>query len=60
MNSAASLDLTPFCLLLLSQLPLAAAMERQPPREQAFIPERVERDVRWINRNALFGLVLGM
>jgi hypothetical protein len=35
-------------------------MERQLPREQAFIPERGERDVRWINRNALFGLVLAM
>ena len=35
-------------------------MDRQPHREQAVIAERVERDVRRINLNAVFGLVLVM
>jgi hypothetical protein len=47
-------------LLQLTQLPMAAAMERQPRGLQAFIPERVEGDVRWINRNGFFSLILAM
>lgn len=38
---------------------IQGTMERQP-REQAFIPERVERNVIWINRNGFFILVLAM
>jgi uncharacterized membrane protein YbjE (DUF340 family) len=35
-------------------------MERQHHREQVFIPERVQHDVRWINLNGFFILVLAM